>query len=507
MARRNTAFSVLLARGVIAALAASAMTGCTTLGPDFVLPEERWTEEWRSAAVAELPTAEPTTYWWEQFNDPALTAIVTAAEANNNNIKIAGLRVLEARAQLAGADALRLPQLIVGNAGAGYAAAPRGSMDVADADFLFGNVGAQVGWELDLWGKFRRASEGAEALWFESEATRLDVLLIVRAEAARLYLLHRTLEERIAVIRSNAALQRRNVEIAGTQFRRGATNELDLQQARAQLLATEATLPQLEAALIQTRNGLCVVLGRPPGDLPELALSPARLAGIPDAIGVEVPADLLRRRPDVRAAAFRAAAQSTRIGIARADLFPTLVLGGSIGLTRSSPSFANGVDLGIGPSIKWNILDLGQVRANIRVQDARFDQALIAYREKVLQAAAEVENSAVVFTKDREADLVLTESIVAAKRSLDLSNLLYREGMIDFQRVLESQAALLRQEERQVINRGEIAASLVQLYKALGGGWVPPASNDLVDAESRKRMQARVDWGSLLAETQEVDDE
>lgn len=496
-----------MARGAIAVVAVSGLTGCTTLGPDFVLSEERWTEEWRSAALAELPTAEPTTYWWEQFNDPALTAIVVAAEANNNNIKIAGLRVLEARAQLAGAEALRLPQLVVGTAGAGYAAAPRGSLGVADADFLFGNVGAQVGWELDLWGKFRRASEGAEALWFESKETRLDVLLIVRAEAARLYLLSRTLEERITVTRSNAALQRRNVEITGTLFRRGAASELDLQQARAQMLTTEAALPQLEAALIQTRNGLCVVLGRPPGDLPELALSPARLTQIPDAIGVEVPADLLRRRPDVRAAAFRAAAQSTRIGIAKADLYPTLVLGGSFALTRSSPSFANGIDLGIGPSIRWNIFDLGQVRANIRVQDARFDQALIAYREKVVQAAAEVENSAVAFAKDREADVVLTESMVAAKRSLDLANLLYREGMIDFQRVLEAQAALLRQEERQVTNRGEIAVSLVQLYKALGGGWVPPANKELVDPESRERMRARVDWGSLLAASQEVDDE
>jgi NodT family efflux transporter outer membrane factor (OMF) lipoprotein len=320
----------------------------------------------------------------------------------------------------------------------------------------------------------------------------------VRAEAARLYLQHRTLEERLAVIRSNAGIQRHSVEITGTLFRQGEASELDLQQARAQLLATEATLPALEAALLQTRNMICVLLGRPPGEVPELALSPARLPVFAQEVAVELPADLLRRRPDVRAAALRAAAQSAQIGIAKADFYPALSFGGSIRLTRSTPGIANAVDLQLGPSIRWNILDFGQIRANVRAQDARLEQALVAYRETVLQAAAEVDSNAIAFAKAREENAVDRDSVAAAQRALDLANLLYREGMIDFQRVLDAQSVLLRQQERQVANRGEIAADLVQLYKSLGGGWDAVQSGALVDEETRERMRARTNWGPLL---------
>jgi NodT family efflux transporter outer membrane factor (OMF) lipoprotein len=502
-----SAISTTSLRIAIASSASLMLAGCMTLGPDFALPEETWEKDWQSAALAELPQGTSQALWWEQFDDPALSAIVVAAEDGNNNIRIAGLRVLEARAQLAGAQALRLPQLVVGTAGAGYAANQRGSLSLADSDYLFGNIGAQAGWELDLWGRFRRAIEGAEAIWFEREATRQDVLILVRAEAARLYLVNRTLEERISVIRSNAAIQRRSAEITGTLFRQGAASELDLQQARAQLLATEAALPVLEAALLQTRNVLCVVLGRPPGALPELAFSPARLPAFREEVSVELPADLLRRRPDVRAAAMRAAVQSAQIGIAKADFLPALSLGGSIRLARSTPGIADAVDLQLGPAIRWNFLDFGQIRANVRVQDARLEQALVAYREAVLQAAAEVDNSAVAFAKNREQDALLRASVNAAQRALDLANLLYREGMIDFQRVLEAQSMLLRQQDLLVTNRGEISTDLVQLYKALGGGWVAPPSGPQVDEETRRRMRSRTNWGSMLEPAAESDDD
>jgi hypothetical protein len=238
-----------------------------------------------------------------------------------------------------------------------------------------------------------------------------------------------------------------------------------------------------------------------------MALSPARLPLFAEEISVELPANLLRRRPDVRAAAQSAAIQSAQIGIAKADFYPMLSLGGSIRLGRSTPGIANAVDLQLGPAIRWNLFDFGQIRANVRVHDARFEQALVAYREAVLQAATEVDNSAIAFAKDREEDAVNRESVAAAQRALDLANLLYREGMIDFQRVLEAQSALLRQQERQVSNRGEIATDLVQLYKALGGGWVSAPSDPLVDDETRERMRARTDWGSLLEPASESQDD
>lgn len=480
------------------AAAALLLGACTTLGPDFVAPELGWDRNWQAPSMAGLPSGAAAGRWWDAFGDPALSALIAAAETGNNNLRVAGLRVLEARAQLAGARALRSPQLAVATGSGGYTAAPRRGAAIGDADALFAQAGVQVGWELDFWGRFRRAVESADAAYFASIAVREDAALLVRAEVARLYLTHRTLQERLAVVRENERLQRRSVEITERLFREGAEGELDLQQARTQLLSTQAGIPALELGVVQTRNALCLLLGRPPGDLPELALSPERLPAIPTALATDLPADLLRRRPDVRAAALRAGAQSAQIGIARTELYPTLSLGGSISLTRSTPGIGNGIDVGIGPAFRWNIVDFGRIRANVRVQDARLEQVLVAYRDTVLQAATEIDNAAIAFVKDREEDAVLAQSQTAARRSLELATLRYREGMSDFQRVLDAQAGLLRQQDRYVGNRGDIAISLVQLYKALGGGWIAPVEADFADPDTRARMRSRTNWGPLL---------
>lgn len=474
------------------------LCGCTTLGPAFEPPAPTWDRDWTAPSLAAVPTGPAAARWWDEFHDPALLALIAAAEAGNNNVRVAGLRVLEARAQLAGARALRSPQVVQGLAGAGYGAAARRGASLGESDFAYGNLGVQAGWEVDFWGRFRRAAESADAAYFASLAVREDTALLVRADVARLYLTHRTLQERLAVLRQNELLQTRSVAITERLFREGAEAELDLQQARTQLLSTRSGIPALELAIVQTRNGLCLLLGRPPGDLPELALSEPRLPAVPEHLATTIPADMLRRRPDVRAAGFRAGAQSAQIGIARAELYPSLSLSGSISLTRTSPGSGNALDLGIGPSLRWNLLDFGRIRANVRVQDARLEQALVAYREAVLQAAVEVDNAAVAFAKDREENVVLAQSQAAARRSFDLASLRYREGISDFQRVLDAQAALLRQQDRYVANRGDIAVSLVQLYKALGGGWIVPADRDLADPETRARMKSRTNWGGLL---------
>lgn len=482
--------------------AALLLAGCTTLGPAVQPPATQWDDRWQSPSLAGIATAASPDPWWQSFDDPALSALIKAAEAGNNNLRVVGLRVLEARAQLAGNRALKSPQAIIASGAGGYGAAPRGGAAIGDADFLFGSVGGQVGWEIDFWGRFRRAIEAGNAAYFAARATYEDTALIVRAEVARLYLTERTLQERLAVVRANAQLQRRSVEITERLFRRGLQGELDLQQARAQLLATEAAIPELEAGIVQARNGLALLLGRTPGDVPELALSPPRLPAIPAGLAMDIPADLLRRRPDVRAAGLRAAAQAAQIGIAKAELYPALSLGGSVSLTRTTlGGLSDSVDIGIGPSLRWNILDLGRIRNNVRVQDARYQQALTAYRDTVLTAAAEIDNAAIAFTKNREEDVALTEAQAAARRSLDLASLRYREGLSDFQRVLDAQAGLLRQQDRTVANRGQIATDLVTLYKALGGGWIAATEADFADPATRAAMRARTNWGHLLPDT------
>ena len=476
------------------------LTACTTLGPDFVQPTNSWQEGWQSPSFSELKTspAAEDGAWWKQFGDPALDALIAEAVAKNTDLKAAGLRVLEARALVGLARAQRWP-LTAANAAGGYgASAPEGT-ELHEADFWYANADISSGWEIDFWGKFRRGIEAADAGYFASIANYEDFAIILRAEVANAYFTHRTFEERLRAARENIGYQQRAVDIAGVLFRNGAESELDLQDARTQLLSTQASIPPMEAALVQARNALAVLLDRPPGPVPELKLSPPSLPKIPGTVAGEMPADLLRRRPDVRAAAFFAAAQSADIGIATADLYPSLSLVGSIGATRLSIGGpANVVNFAIGPSLRWNIFDFGRIRNNIRVQDAQFEQALAAYQSTVLRAAAEVDDSAIALKKSLEENVFLDESLAAAVRSLELADLTFQEGLSDFDRVLDAQAALLRQQDRQVSERGAAAINLVAVYKAIGGGWIAATESDFGDEATRARMKARTNWGDLL---------
>jgi NodT family efflux transporter outer membrane factor (OMF) lipoprotein len=487
----------------LATLLLSTLLGaCTTLGPDFTPPQTDWDDSWTSATLMTLvapPPGDAAGLWWQQFNDPALDALIAAARADNRSLKVAGLRVLEARAQLGIARSTLSPQQAQATAAAGYGASAPGSVPIGQADFVFGTAGVNAAWEMDFWGRFRRSIESADANYFANVANFEDFQLILLSEVARTYINYRTAEQRLKITRDNALLQKRSVDIAQTRFRAGADDELDVLQARSQYLATIAAIPSIEAQLQQTRNALAVLVGRPPGDLPELALGAATIPRAPTRIPVAMPADILRRRPDVRAAAFTAAAQSAQIGVARADLYPSLSLVGSLGLTRTSLGGAsNSVDIGFGPALRWNFLDFGRIRGNVRVQDARFEQALEAYQDSILQAARDVDSAAIAFAKSREEDVILDESQAVARRSLDIAQKTYREGFSDFQRVLTSQAALLRQQERFIANRGQNAIDLVAIYRAIGGGTIPSVEGDYANAATRARMKARTNWSTQL---------
>jgi NodT family efflux transporter outer membrane factor (OMF) lipoprotein len=473
--------------------------GCTRLGPDFTTPPPPVDPGWTSASLALVPQAPRPGPWWQAFQDPALDALLAQGLAANPDFRIAGLRVLEARALQSAARAGRLPQAITATAAAGYGASAPAAVPLGQADFAFGAAGLGVTWELDLWGRFARAIEGADAGYFASIATQEDVALLLRAEIARLYLTHRTLEERLEAVRENVALQQRSVEITGLRFREGDAGELDFQQAQTQLLATQASVPGIEAGLVATRNGLALLLGRPPGPIPELALGPSRLPPLPAALTLEVPAGYLLLRPDVRAAFFAAAAQSTRIGIQKAELYPALALTGSVDLTRTTLGGLSATNaFTLGPAIRWNIIDLGRIRSLVRAEDARFQQALEAYRRAALNAATEVDNAAITLVKAGEEGLVLEQSLAAARRSLTLAQLRYREGLSDFQRVLDAQAALVRQQDRLIANRGDTATAYVTLAAALGGGTLPLTEDDFATPETRETMKARTNWGKLL---------
>lgn len=505
-----------LIRAVGLCAAVLSLAGCTMVGPDFTKPVAPVSQQWQGADGAML-TRQPTKMveWWQVFEDPILDELIQAAYRNNYNVKIAGLRVLEARAQLGVAVGNLYPQLQQANGSVTWASASRNAANTAggDLDFRQYSVGANVSWELDFWGKFRRAVESADANLAASVAAYDNTLVLLMAQVADTYVAIRTAEEQLAVARENTALQRRSVEITEVRYRNGDIDELDLQQARTQLLATEATIPQLQIGLIQARNALATLLGRPSGGMEAvLARGRAKIPAAPAEIAMGAPADLLRRRPDVRQAELAAEAQNALVGVTEGDLYPSFGIGGFLGVvaadgtntTRSGQSGAgvlfnaNSFAYSAGPYFSWNVLNYGRIKNQVRAQDARLQQSLADYQNTVLNAAQEVEDNMTAFLYGRQQEEILSRNVVAAQRSLALASILYREGYSDFQRVLDAQTALLAAQQRHVSSRGGTVRSAIGIYRALGGGWQIRAGQDFVDQPTRDLMRRQVDWGDLL---------
>ena len=505
-------------RTVLLALVFLVLTGCAMVGPDFVKPKAPVLEQWQEADGVVL-TRQPMEQikWWDVFRDPVLSKLVEIACQDNYNLKIAGLRVLEARAQLGIAVGYLYPQYQQATGGATYTSASRHAANTSAGDLRYWeyNVGASVSWELDFWGKYRRAIESADANLLASIAAYDNTLVLLAAQVADTYVVVRTAEEQLRVARENVTLQQRSLEITEARFRGGDVDELDVQQARTQMLSTEATIPGLQIGLQQALNALSTLLGWPPGRLTDiLGPQPGIIPASPQEIAAGVPADLLRRRPDVRQAELVAAAQSAAVGVAEADLYPSFGLSGFLGLvaadqtdsTRTGKSgFGQLVQsdsltfLG-GPFFSWNLLNYGRIRNNVRVQDARLEQLLVNYQGTVLNAVKEVEDNMVSFMQSRQQGDILARSVTSAQRSLELADVRYREGYSDFQRVLDAQAALLQAQRESVSTRSTTVRSAIGIYKALGGGWDVRAGHDFVDQETKNVMQKRVNWGDLLGQ-------
>lgn len=484
-----------------------AISSCTTVGPDFVPPKAKWADEWQSDTLNSVSqrTENPVEaeYWWSTFQDPVLNQLIEEAQLHNPNLRIAGLRVLEARAQLGIATSLKYPQSQQVVGGATYVDSRRfgGDGSNRDSNYLEYQAGFGLSWELDFWGRFQRSIESADAAFFSSVANQEDFQVLLNAQVADTYFAILTLQGRVKIAKDNATFQKRSLEITERLFKSGNESELDYQQAKTQYMATLANIPQIELALQRSRNALSYLLGRPPGQLSEIDPARTELPEIPIVLVWDIPANLLERRPDVRAASMDAAAQSALIGVSEADLYPSISLLGSIGWVFTTLSGApNAFELAVGPSLRWNVFDYGRIKNDVRVQDARLQQLLERYQDTVLQAAREIDDAAISVVKSQQQDVPLAESVKAARRSFDIANTQFREGLSNFQRVLDVQRARLAQEERYLLNRGDMISSVINLYKGLGGGWQVPDVHDLIDDKTREQMKTRTNWGNLLDE-------
>jgi NodT family efflux transporter outer membrane factor (OMF) lipoprotein len=443
--------------------------------------------------------------WWSVFNDPVLNGLIECASRQNMSLREAGFRILEARDELAITEGRLFPQVQQGTASymrSNFSGANpltysvnnatatatfdgvTGPITVNNGQFALvppvGNeswgFGMNMAWELDFWGRFRRAVVAAEDTLQANCAQYNGVMVTLLGDVAKYYVQLRTDQKRIELTRANVALQRRVLEIARRRFQEGQTNDLDLNQARSTLAQTESQIPLLESDLRAAANRLCVLMGIPPADL-ETQLGGGPIPAVPVEVVVGVPADLLRRRPDVCRAERLAAAQAEQIGIAEANLYPIFSVNGTFGYSAASFSQlfqSNAFNGSIGPGVQWSILNYGRIRNNMCLQDHKFQELLVAYQGMVLQAAEEVETGMSHFLREQERSRLLDESVTAAQLAVNTVVKQYEAGGIDFTRVSQIEQSLVQQEDTQAASHGQVAQGLIEVYRALGGGWRVP---------------------------------
>jgi NodT family efflux transporter outer membrane factor (OMF) lipoprotein len=393
-----------------------------------------------------------------------------------------------------------------GGTGGGGTGGGGGVSRTGESSFDAWRLGFDASWELDVWGALRREIEAADADVFASVASYDDVLVSLIAEVARNYILLRTFEERLVVAEANVGVQEDSFDIASTRFRSGAVSQLDAAQASSLLDDTRALIPDLEASVRQTQNTLCALLGLPPHDLTNvLGAGPRAIPQAPPEVAIGIPAELLRRRPDVRRAEGALAAQSALIGVAKGDLLPRFSLAGTIGLAAEDAGDlfkGDSFEAFGGPRFRWAILNYGRITNNVRVQDARYQALVGDYEDSVLRAQAEVENATAAFLAAQRRVNLLSSSVEAAQRAVDVAYTQYREGATDYTRVLNTQQFLVEVQDRLVNTRGDVALSLTALYKALGGGWERRAGKPFIKPEQAEQMRERTRWGDLLEATE-----
>jgi len=450
---------------------AAVLAGCVSVGPDYHEPDTPVPAGWHAVSGKGLapdpPDAAFLSRWWEGFGDRELTALVHEALQGNLDLAIARARIREAKARRDISMAGFLPFL---DASASVTKSDGGdgpSRSLYDASL-------DARWELDLFGGTRRSVEAAQASYESSEEAFNAALVSLCAEIGINYLNLCTYRERLRVARLNAANQEETYRLARNRYEAGLADALDLEQASSALESTRAGIPVLEDAVEACLNRLCVLTGAAPGALRERLSKTPGLPPLPSTVALGVPADILRRRPDIRRAERELAAQSARVGIAASDLYPKLTLNGTIQLSaeRSSELFSSGSrTIGWGPALSVPVFHWGTLKKGVEVQDALLEQAGLSYRATVLSALEEVENAVSSYAKEAARLENLEKAQVSAQKAFEIAKASYASGNTDFSRLLEAERTLLAAQDSLAQSKGSLAVSLVRLYKVLGGGW------------------------------------
>ena len=480
---------LILTAGLLVALS----TACMTVGPDYVEPDLATPDAWHTAATARFSNgAASLQTWWLEFDDPVLTDLIQRSTKGNLGLREALWRVEEARALGGVAGSANLPQIALDGQSSRSQPSDNGlGSDFAppegfDAQTLH-DYGIGASWEIDLFGRIRRQVEAADATTQGSVEAYRDVMVSLYAEVALAYIDVRTSQERIGLARANVLGQEETMQLTADRFAVGLVSALDVAQAESNLANTRSLIPSLKTRLDQSLNRLAVLLGESPGTLHNELETPAPVPSEPPTVMVSLPAELLRQRPDVRLAERNLAAQTARVGVATADLYPSFSLGGFLGLqSRSGGNFLDGGSLtwSVGLPIRWDIFSGGRIRSQIRAAEARTQQMLATYEQTVLSALEESENAMIAYTNQIERRDHLTDSVEATKHSLELVLTQYRSGLTNFQNVLDTQRSLLNRQDELAVSEGVAISDLISLYRALGGGWDPEAPTEVTAKET-----------------------
>jgi NodT family efflux transporter outer membrane factor (OMF) lipoprotein len=468
------------------------------VGPNYSPPPAPVAEDWIEAKDASVQNRHLQD-WWNVFQDATLNSLIDTAYGQNLNLRSIAMRVLEARAQRAIAAGNLFPQTqqAIGQYSrvglshttfnnpavegalfrqSGFTLPPNAPIGNFYSDW---STGLSMSWELDFWGRLRRAIESADANLDSSVDNFDNALVTLLADVATNYVQYRVIQERMKIAQDNVRIQEGILSLAEQRFKVGTATRLDVEQAKTVLEQTRSTIPAFQIALGQANDVLCILLGIPPRDLePELGPGPALnaepLPAIPSWVAVGIPADLLRRRPDIRSAERQVAAQSAQIGVAEADLYPTIFINGTIGYEAADLSklFESRSFMGtITPNFRWNILNYGRIANNVRLQEARTQELIAAYQNLALTAAQQVQTALRGFLRSREQAEDLARSVAAAVAATQIGVRQYKAGTVPFNTVFQLETAQVQQQDNLAVAQGNIALNLISIYRALGGGW------------------------------------
>lgn len=476
---RTTSLKFTVARRTAGVLlvAITLFTGCKAVGPDYCGPPAspapvEWTQEKSDRVESAMPALDD---WWSVFDDPVLDTILASINEQNLSIRAAAWKIYQARAALCATRGDLFPKI---STDAAYSLnRSTGSRRFAHSSGVLMDSwawGLSANWELDVFGQLRRMVEAQEA---ELEATEEDfhnTKIILLADAARTYIDARMCQERMEIIRANIKQQRDFLQIIKARYDAGKDDKLPYSQAMGNVSSIEAQYPSVVNTYQECLNRLSVLMGCPPGTVDELMKKVEPIPVATDAVAVSFPADILHRRPDIRAMERRLAAQTARIGIAEAEKYPKFFITGSFGLEASQLKDifkARSVTANLTPSVQWNIFQFGKIRCNIMYQEGVTEEMRYQYQQLVLEAAEEVDNAISSFVRLQQRVKSLEETVLQYRDALEVSERLYAGGRSNYLPVLDSQRYVLQYEETLAIARANLASSVVQIYRALGGGW------------------------------------